>query len=108
MATVFTKDSVVFQHKMVQERFEEPNKDLKVLPPNSPDLSPIEILWNVLDEWVWSTSQLTGLTADVLLMADITAHLQSSSEAQSCFLVAQWKLHNIKHMVLMFFFFRIF
>ncbi|KAK3531714.1 hypothetical protein QTP70_025948, partial [Hemibagrus guttatus] len=69
--------------KMVQEWFDEHNNMFEVLtwPPNSPDLSPIERLWDVLDKPVRSmeasTSQLTGLkgSAANILVPDTTAHL---------------------------------
>ncbi|KAK3526254.1 hypothetical protein QTP70_020404, partial [Hemibagrus guttatus] len=64
MATVLTNDSVLFQQNndpchtavIVQERFEEGNKEFKLLtwPPKFPDLNPIEHLWDVLDKQVKS------------------------------------------------------
>ncbi|MCJ8743381.1 hypothetical protein PDJAM_G00093370 [Pangasius djambal] len=60
MATVFPNGSGLFQQdnapcltaKIVQEWFEEHDKEFKVLtwPPNSPDLNPIEHLWDVMDK----------------------------------------------------------
>ncbi|KAG5841041.1 hypothetical protein ANANG_G00195380 [Anguilla anguilla] len=64
MATVFPGGSGLFQQgnapchtaKIVQEWFEEHDKEFMVLPwpPNSPDLSPIEHLWDVLEKQVRS------------------------------------------------------
>uniref|UniRef100_A0A8P4G4M8 Transposable element Tcb1 transposase n=1 Tax=Dicentrarchus labrax TaxID=13489 RepID=A0A8P4G4M8_DICLA len=64
METVFSDGSGLFQqdnapcHKaeMVQEWFEEHNNDFRVLtwPPNSPDLNPVEHLWDALDKQVRS------------------------------------------------------
>ncbi|KAK3519432.1 hypothetical protein QTP70_027864, partial [Hemibagrus guttatus] len=50
---LFQQDNEPFHKpKMVQEWFDEHNNQFKVLtwPPNSPDLSPIEYLWDVLDK----------------------------------------------------------
>ncbi|KAJ8417445.1 hypothetical protein AAFF_G00286720 [Aldrovandia affinis] len=64
MATVFPDSSGLFQQdnapchtaKIVKEWFEGHDKEFKVLtwPPNSPDLNPIDHLWNVLDKQVQS------------------------------------------------------
>jgi len=64
METVFPGGCGLFQQdnafchkaKMVQEWFEEHNNEFEVLtwPPNSPDLSPIEHLWDVLNKQVRS------------------------------------------------------
>ncbi|MCI4382560.1 hypothetical protein PGIGA_G00016250 [Pangasianodon gigas] len=64
MATVFPNGSSLFQQdnvpchtaKIVQEWFEERDKEFKVLiwPPNSPDLNLIKHLWDVLDKQVRS------------------------------------------------------
>ncbi|KAK3527676.1 hypothetical protein QTP86_033571 [Hemibagrus guttatus] len=45
-----------FDTKMIQEWFDEHNNQFKVLtwPPNSPDLNPIEHLWDVPDKQVLS------------------------------------------------------
>ncbi|KAK3541647.1 hypothetical protein QTP86_033848, partial [Hemibagrus guttatus] len=80
------------------EWFDEHNNQFEVLtpPPNSPDLNPIQYLWDVLDKQVPSmeaiTSQLTGpkRSAANILVPDPTAHLQGSSgvhasTGQGCF-----------------------
>ena len=64
METVFPGGSGLFQQdnvpchkaKMVQEWFEEHNNEFEVLtwPPNSPDLNPIQHLWDVLNKQVQS------------------------------------------------------
>uniref|UniRef100_A0A8P4K6M0 Transposable element Tc1 transposase n=1 Tax=Dicentrarchus labrax TaxID=13489 RepID=A0A8P4K6M0_DICLA len=64
METVFPDGSGLFQQdnvpchkaKMVQEWFVEHNNEFKVLtwPPDSPDLNPMEHLWDVLDKQVRS------------------------------------------------------
>ena len=57
---VFPEGCGLFQQchksKLVQEGFEEHNKEFEVLtwPPNSPDLNPVEHLWDVLDKQVRS------------------------------------------------------
>ncbi|KAK3558608.1 hypothetical protein QTP86_021665 [Hemibagrus guttatus] len=95
METLFPDGCGLFQqdnapcHKaeMLQEWFDEHNNRFEVLtpPPNSPDLNPIQHLWDVLDKLVPSmearTSQLTGLkgSAANILVSDTTAHLQGSS-----------------------------
>ena len=68
METVFTSGCGLFQQdnapchkaKMVQEWFEEHNNEFEVLtwPPNSPDLNPIEHLWDVLNKQVRSKEAL--------------------------------------------------
>ncbi|KAK3572875.1 hypothetical protein QTP86_009313 [Hemibagrus guttatus] len=44
------------KNKMLQEWFDERNNQFEVLtwPPNSPDLNPIQHLWDVLDKQVQS------------------------------------------------------
>ncbi|KAK3567781.1 hypothetical protein QTP86_026451, partial [Hemibagrus guttatus] len=95
METLFPDGCGLFQqdnapcHKaeMVQEWFDDHNNQFEELtpPPNSPDLNPIQHLWDVLDKQVRSmeaiTSQLTGLkgSAANILVSDPTAHLQGSS-----------------------------
>ena len=64
METVFHDDCGLDQQdnvpyhkaKMVQDWFEEHNHEFEVLtwPPNSPELNPIEHLWDVLDKQVRS------------------------------------------------------
>ncbi|KAF7666055.1 hypothetical protein LDENG_00118340 [Lucifuga dentata] len=64
MSTVFPDGSGLFQQdnapyhtaKIVQEWFEEHDKEFKVLtwPPNSLDLNPIEHLWDLLEKQVQS------------------------------------------------------
>ncbi|KAK3541088.1 hypothetical protein QTP86_012747 [Hemibagrus guttatus] len=98
METLFPDGCGLFQqdnapcHKaeMVQEWFDDHNNQFEELtpPPNSPDLNPIQHLWDVLDKQVPSmeaiTSQLTGLkgSAANILVPDPTAHLQGSSGVQ--------------------------
>ena len=55
METVFPDGCGLFQQsKNWQEWFEEHNKEFEVMtwPPNSPDLNPLEHLWDVLDKQV--------------------------------------------------------
>ena len=49
-------DAPCHKAEMVQERFEEHNNQFEVLPrpPGSPDLNPIQHLWDVLDKQVRS------------------------------------------------------
>lgn len=51
-------------------------------PPNSSDLKPVELLWDVLDKQGGHSSQMTGLKgcAAVVSVPDTRAHLQSSGE----------------------------
>ncbi|KAK3546573.1 hypothetical protein QTP70_029961, partial [Hemibagrus guttatus] len=81
---------------MLQEWFDEHSNQFEVLtwPPNSPDLNPIQHLWDVLDNQVHGgpISQLTGLkgSAANILVPDPTAHLQGPSgvhalTGQGCF-----------------------
>ncbi|KAF7641916.1 hypothetical protein LDENG_00268470 [Lucifuga dentata] len=73
---------------MIQELFEEHEKEFKVLtwPPNSPDLNPIQHLWDVLEKQVRSMEvpprNLQDLK-DLLLMSwcQIPGHLQRSMES---------------------------
>ncbi|KAM9391739.1 BAR/IMD domain-containing adapter protein 2-like 2 [Pholidichthys leucotaenia] len=75
-----TQDNVLcHKAKMVQEWFEERNIESEVLtwPPNSPDLNPVEHLWDLLDKQIHGgpTSELTGLkgSAANILVSDTTA-----------------------------------
>ncbi|KAK3539129.1 hypothetical protein QTP86_026698, partial [Hemibagrus guttatus] len=98
--------------EMLQEWFDDHNNQFEVLtpPPNSPDLNPVQHLWDVLDKQVRSmesiTSQLTGLkgSATNVLVADPTAHLQGSSgvhasTGQGCF-SSKRDRHNIRQVVI--------
>ncbi|KAK3549732.1 hypothetical protein QTP86_007743 [Hemibagrus guttatus] len=95
METLFPDGCGLFQqdnapcHKanMVQEWFDEHNNEFEVLtwPPNSPDLNPIQHLWDVLNKQVRSMEtpprnleDLKESTANILV-PDPTAHLQGSS-----------------------------
>ncbi|KAK3535233.1 hypothetical protein QTP70_005025 [Hemibagrus guttatus] len=94
METVFPDGCGLFQQdnapchkaKMVQEWFDEHNNQFEVLtwPPNSPDLNPTQLLWDVLDKQVRSMEasphNFTGLKGSAANMVpDPTAHLQGSS-----------------------------
>ncbi|KAK3560338.1 hypothetical protein QTP86_006422 [Hemibagrus guttatus] len=99
METLFPDGCVLFQqdnapcHKaeMVQEWFDDHNNQFEVLtpPPNSPDLNPIQHLWDVLDKQVRSMEtppyNLQGPkgSAANILVPDPTAHLQGSSGVHS-------------------------
>lgn len=81
-----------------QEGFKEHN-ELRVLtwPPNSPDLDPIEQLWDVLDKQVWSVkASLCNLQDRV---PDTWAHLQRESPQH--FWRTKANLHNIWQVVIM-------
>ncbi|KAK3552217.1 hypothetical protein QTP86_005984 [Hemibagrus guttatus] len=72
--------------KMVQEWFDEHKNHFEVLawPPNSPDLNPIQHLWDVLNKQVRSMEATPHNLQDLktvanILVPDPTAHLQGSS-----------------------------
>ncbi|KAK3539724.1 hypothetical protein QTP70_012747 [Hemibagrus guttatus] len=68
--------------KMLQEWFDEHNNQFEVLTwaPNSPDLNPIQHLWDVPDKQVRSMEAPHNNLQDLKdLVPDTTAHLQGSS-----------------------------
>ncbi|MCJ8738877.1 hypothetical protein PDJAM_G00040730 [Pangasius djambal] len=117
MATVFPNVRGLFQQDdapcltadIVQEQFEEHDKEFKVLtwPPNSPDLNPIEHLWDVLDKQVRSMEAPPHNLQDLkgLLLTSWCQKPHTPSEVlwspglerdQSCFWRHKEELHNIR------------
>ncbi|KAF7651016.1 hypothetical protein LDENG_00117370 [Lucifuga dentata] len=98
--------------KIVQEWFEEHDKEVKVLtcPSNSPDLSPIEHLWDVLEKQVRSMKAPPHNLQDLkdLLLTSWCQIPSTPSEVlwSPCLngsepTAARGDLHNIRQVVLM-------
>ncbi|KAF7640777.1 hypothetical protein LDENG_00015010, partial [Lucifuga dentata] len=99
--------------EIVQEWFEEHDKEFKVLtwPPNSPDLNPIEHLWDVMEKQVRSMEVPPPYLQDLkdLLLKSwcqipqdtFRGLVESMPQQVRAVLAARGDLHNIRQVVLM-------